>query len=415
MLDLEAWMQLQELYQQGMSQSQIARELGLDRKTVRKYLKQPPGAYPQRAARGCKSDAYLPYLRERWEQGVHNATKLFREVKQRGYQGGSSQLRALVGAWRSEERERAFVRFETGPGEQAQMDWGTLGRFEKHRLYVFALTLCYWRMRYIEFTQRQDVETLLSCLVHAFHHCGGVPQSILTDNMKTVVLDRHAGVIRWNPRFLDFAAYYGFLPRVCQPYRPETKGKVESTIRFVKGNFWPGISFSSLADLNQQARVWMEEVNGRVHGTTRAIPSQRWTEEKLRLLDGQPNYDTSYVSFREVAKDCLLSYKGNRYSVPHAYAGKRVVVKEPVAGEHITICYQHETIAEHQLSSGRGEMVIQAAHYAGLPRRQYHRLVMATAERELSAGPGVGHHFAVPEVEVRPLAVYEEVNHVATV
>jgi transposase len=213
---------------------------GLDRKTVRKYLKRPSGPYPQRAARGCKSDAYLPYLRERWEQGVHNTTKPFPEVKQRGYQGGSSQLRALVGAWRSEERERAFARYETGPGEQAQMDWGTLGRFEKHRLYAFALTLSYSRMRYVEFTQRQDAETLLSCLVHAFRYFGGVPQSVLTDNMKTVVLDRRGGVIHWNPRFLDFASYYGFLPRVCQPYRPETKGKVESTIRFVKRNFLAG-------------------------------------------------------------------------------------------------------------------------------------------------------------------------------
>jgi transposase len=415
MLNLEAWMQLQELYQQGMSQSQIARELGLDRKTVRKYLKQPPRDYPARPARTRKTDPYLAYLRERWEQGVQNASKLFREIQQRGYPGGRSQLREVVSPWRTEGRERAFVRFETKPGEQAQMDWGTLGRFEGHRLYAFALTLCYSRMRYVEFTQRQDMETLLDCLVHSFHYFGGVTQTILTDNMKTVVLNRSGGIIHWNPRFLDFAAYYGFLPRVCQPYRPETKGKIESTIRYLKGNFWPGIQFQSLSDLNQQARAWLEDVNGRVHGTTRVIPRQRWGEEKLRQLDGQPDYDTSYVSFREVAKDCLLCYRGNRYSVPHAYADKRVIVKEPVAGGAIRICHQHEIIAMHRLAAGRGEMVITPEHYAGLPRRQFHSLPAPAAERELIAGPGVGRHFAVPEVETRPLTVYEEVSHVATV
>jgi transposase len=415
MLNLEAWMQLQELYQQGMSQSQIARELGLDRKTVRKYLKQPRRDYPPRPRRKRKTDPFVAYVRERWEQGVHNATKLFREIQQRGYGGGGSQVRELVSIWRGEHRERAFVRFETGPCEQAQMDWGTLGRFEGHRLYAFALTLAYSRMRYVEFTQRQDMETLLSCLVHAFHYFGGVTQTILTDNMKTVVLNRSGGAIHWNPRFLDFAAYYGFLLRVCQPYRPETKGKIESTIRFLKGNFWPGISFGSLADLNQQARAWLEEINGRVHGTTRAIPRERWAEEKLRTLDGQLDYDTSYVSFREVAKDCLLCYRGNRYSVPHAYAGKRVVVKEPVAGGEIRICHQHEIIAEHRLGAGRGVMVTNPEHYAGLPRRQFRSPLAATAERELIAGPGVGRHFNVPEVETRSLTVYEEVSHVVTV
>lgn len=415
MLNLEAWMQLQELYQQGMSQSQIARELGLDRKTVRKYLKQPPRSYPKRARRPCKTDDYVAYLRERWEQGVHNGAKLLVEIRQRGYQGGASRLRWLVAGWRTEERERAFVRFETGPGEQAQMDWGTLGRFEGHRLYAFALTLSWSRMLYIEFTQRQDMETLLSCLVHAFHYFGGVTQSILTDNMKTVVLDRRDGVIHWNPRFLDFAAYYGFLPRVCRPYRPETKGKIESSVRFLKGNFWPGIRFDSVADLNRQVRTWMEEVNGRVHGTTRAIPRQRWNEEKLRSLDGQPDYDTSYASFREVAKDCLVSYRGSRYSVPHAYAGKRVVVREPVEGGQIRICCQHETIAGHGLSASRGEMIIDPAHYVGLPRRPSPAVATTTPARELQAGPGVGHHFPVPEVEVRPLTIYEEVSHVAAV
>jgi transposase len=142
-----------------MSQSLIARELGLDRKTDRRYLKRAPREYPSRPPRPWKTDPYVAYLRERWEKGVHNAAKLFYEIRRQGYSGGASQLRALVAGWRSQERERAFVRFETGHGEQAQMDWGTLGRFQGCRLYAFALSWAYSRMRNVEFTQCQDMET----------------------------------------------------------------------------------------------------------------------------------------------------------------------------------------------------------------------------------------------------------------
>lgn len=412
-------MSIHEMYQLGISQSQIARQLGLDRKTVRKYLHSPPGSYGPRPQRPAKLDSYRGYLRERWEQGVHNGHKLFLEIRRRSYPGGYSQLRRLLSAWRAEERERAFVRFETHPGEQSQLDWAHFGNFLGHRLYLFALTLAYSRMRYIEFTQRQDIETLLTCLVHAFHYLGGVTEVVLTDNMKSVVLDRQGEQIRWNPQFLDFASYYGFVPHACHPYRPETKGKIERTIRFVRQSFWPGLPWEailSLAELNAKARAWLEEVNHRVHSTTREVPCERLRRENLRSITAQPDYDTSYVAYREVAKDCLLSYRGNRYSVPHAYAGKRVVVKEAVDGGRIVICHQQERIAEHPLAAGKGAMVIEPEHYRGLLRRPRGRPPKAAPLRqELVAGPGVGRHFLVPEVEVRPLAIYEEVSHVAAV
>ena len=141
-------------------------------------------------------------------------------------------------------------------------------------------------------------------------------ECVLTDRMQTVLLDQTGGELHFNKKFLEFAAYYGFVPRVCRPYRPETKGKIESTVRFVKQNFWPGIGFDSLQDLNQQARAWMEKVNQQTHATRREVPYQRLAQERLLLLDEQPDYDTRYMEDRRVAKDCMLSYGGNRYSVP---------------------------------------------------------------------------------------------------
>jgi transposase len=342
------------------------------------------------------------------------------EIRERGYSGGYSLLKMAVAPWREEERERAFVRFETGPGEQSQMDWGHFGNWEGRRLYGFALTLCYSRMRYVEFTQRQDIHHLLNCMVHAFRYFGGVTECVLTDRMKTVLLDEKGGELHFHKKFLDFAAYYGFVPRVCRPYRPETKGKIESTIGFVKKNLWPGIHFESLGDLNHQARAWMEKVNHQLHATTRQVPHDRLGQERLLGIDEQPPYDTSYMEDRRVAKDCTLSYRGNRYSVPHRHAGKTVVVREPVAGGTIEIYRDIEVIAEHRQAQGRGVIVIDPAHYAGIRDQCRKRgpgsgTPSAAQSVELTPGPGVGRGFVAPEVEQRSLIVYQEVADVAAI
>src|ERR1035437_2442654 len=236
-------------------------------------------------------------------------------------------------------------------------------------------------------------------LAHALHR---VParstERVLTDRMKTVLLDQTGGELHFHQKFLQFAAYYGFVPRVCRPYRPETKGKIESTIRFVKQNFWPGIAFGSLADLNQQARTWMEKVNHQVHSTTRAVPYERWPQERLLFIDEQPDYDTSYMEDRRVAKDCMLSYRGNRYSVPFRFAGKTVLVREPVTGGRIEIYSEIKVIAEHRLAEGRGVMVSDPAHYHGLAERRRPRGPAPPDSSpspavELTPGPGVGRGF----------------------
>jgi transposase len=420
MLSLEDFMNIRDLKQKGWSVSAIADELHLDRKTVRRHLLDAPHPYKRENPAPCKIDPYRPFLRERWEKGVHNARKLLDEIRGRGYDGGYSQLKLAVATWREEGRERAFVRFETGPGEQSQMDWGHFGNWGGRRLYGFALTLCYSRMRYIEFTQSQDIHHLLSCMVHSFRYFGGVTESVLTDRMKTVLLDQAGGELHFNQKFLQFAAYYGFVPRVCRPYRPETKGKIESTVRFVKQNFWPGISFLSLADLNQQARAWMEKVNHQVHATTREVPYQRLPQERLLLLDEFPDYDTSYMEDRRVAKDCMLSYRGNRYSVPFRFAGKTLLVREPIAGGCIEIYSDIKVIAEHRLAQGRGVMVTDPAHYAGLTEKRRVRGPAPTTEGSpspvvLTPGPGVGREFLAPEVEQRSLDVYEEVADVPAI
>lgn len=191
-------------------------------------------------------------------------------------------------------------------------------------------------------------------------------------------------------------------------------------IRFIRSSFWPGLAFDSLAELNQQAQAWCDEINRRVHGTAREVPQERFAREGLTPLNGQPAYDTSYVSHRQVAKDCLFSYRGNRYSVPHVYAGKSVLVRQPLDGSLVRIFHQQDLIAEHALAEGKGGMILEPSDYGNLPRRsRVPASPAATVFAELTPGPDVGLHYTIPEVELRPRSIYnsccEEVAHVPSV
>lgn len=408
----EEWVMVKGLSQQGCSISEIARRTGYDRKTVRRRLREDgPPRYGPRPPRPTKLAPYMTYVRQRLQEGLWNCVTLLRALRQQGYAGGITRLRQFVQPLRPQPREVATCRFETAPGEQAQVDWASFGRFQGQRLSAFVMTLGYSRMKYVEFTLSQDLETFLTCHLHAFAAFGGVPQTLLYDNLKSVVLRRDASGIRFHPRFLDFAAVFGVIPRLCQPGRPQTKGKVENTVGYVKGSFWPGRTFPDLTDLNAQARDWCATVaNALPHATTRVIPAERLREENLQPLEGQ-TYDTSYTVHRLVSKDCLVSYRGSRYSVPWAYARKSVVVKVPVGGPRLTIVAHEHVIATHALSPTAGRLVIEPAHYAGLPRSQRPWLagclVPTPAGVALPPGPGLGLAPEAPAVEIRSLHVYD--------
>jgi hypothetical protein len=169
----------------------------------------------------------------------------------------------------------------------------------------------------------------------AFRQLGGVPEEILYDRMKTVWIgldDR--GEVVWHPMFLDFARYWGFTPRLCSPYRAQTKGKVESGVKYVRRNFLCGLLGKEpcgLEDLNGQMKAWVSMVaNQRLHGTTHEQPVLRWEVERSRLqpIGKRPPYLFADDDLRRVARDAYVSWQGSRYSVPWQYAGKDVWVHE---------------------------------------------------------------------------------------
>lgn len=414
MLGVENRFMMKDMYRRGISISEIARQTGHDRKTVRKAIKGELLATRRKApAKSRKLDPYVDYLQHRMAEGVYNARKLYREIQAGGYPGGLTQVILYVQAFRPARQAQATVRFETEPGQQAQVDWGSCGYIDgeacRKTLYCFVMTLGWSRALYVEFTTNGDTGSFIRCHQHAFEYFGGVPREVLHDNLKSAVIDRDTeGTIRFNARYLDFALVMGFMPRPHHPYRPQTKGKVESGVRYVKGNFWVGLHFTDVEDINDQARVWLETVaNPRVHGTTGVTPFSRLPAEQLQPLPAQ-RFDTSSISYRQVGQDCLVSYQGNRYSVPAAYVGQTVMVKETEDRRVVLVSAEGELMAEHRLLQGRRQWSLDPTHYASLPAPVGQRSRQPLAFQLTPSEEGRYGRWTAPQVEQRSLNVYEQ-------
>lgn len=265
--------------EQGLSISEIARKTQMSRNTVKKYLREEPSPDKRIGSkRASKLDPYKDLIESCLADGIYNSVVIYQRLCEAGYDGGLSIIKAYLKPLRPKKSkaQSATIRYESKPGAQAQMDWGICtyidpkGRLRK--VACFVMVLGYSRVRYVEFSRHCDLSSLLRGMVHAFDYFGGIPQTLLTDRMKTVVLHVEGGKITWQAGFLQFAKDMGFIPKLCRAKRPKTKGKVERLVRYVKENFMPGRRFWDLVDLNLQARSWMQIVNSQVHGTTGEIP-----------------------------------------------------------------------------------------------------------------------------------------------
>jgi len=225
------------LAEQGASKKAIARQLGLDVKTVRKWLKQL-WAPAKRRARGRQLEAWREFLLARAPEVGFNAVVLMRELGPQGYGGSYSALLKYLAPWRQEWRGEGLptVRFETGPGEQAQVDWGSTALYlgdERVRVHLFTMVLGFSRRIFATAYRSEGLEPLLDGHTAAFAHFGGRTETILYDNPRTIVTrkDEALGHVVWNATFKDRMDFYGVVPRLCRFYRAQTKGKVESGVK----------------------------------------------------------------------------------------------------------------------------------------------------------------------------------------
>jgi transposase len=420
--------EINELKRCGMSIQAISELTGYDRKTIRKYLLKPViPAYRRRPTAAGKLEPFKPYLSERMQAGVWNAQVLLRELRERNYGGGYTILKDWLKPQPESAQVVAVRRFETPPGKQAQVDWGHLGSLAENgaerKLWGFAITLGYSRMMMAEAATDQKLGTLLRMHETAFRQWGAVPAEILYDRMRTIWTGTdELGEIIWNAVFLDFARYWGFTPRLCRPYRAQTKGKIESGVKYVRRNFLCGLlgrEPASLADFNVELRRWVAEVaNQRVHGTTRTQVLRRFDEDQvaMQMVNGRPAYAYVDDELRKVARDAYVAWQGSRdqrrsgmqtlswirvtmslrqwSTVPWEYAGKEVWVRE--CGRDIEVRYGAERIAPHAPDVRQHQVVTIGEHHEGIPLGN-----RATGKTLIHIQQGA------PVVEQRPLAAYE--------
>lgn len=366
-------MMILDLHRQGLKVAAIARQAGVDRKTVRKYIARglEPPAYGPRQPRARAIDAHVDYLRVRLEAypGL-TAQRLLREIAERGYEGGYSMVRDEVRALRPVGGGKRFaVRFETQPGEQAQVDFAQFRvSFSAepgvvHIVWLFSIVLGYSRLIWGRFAHRQTMQTVLACHKAAFEAFGGVPRQILYDRMKTAVIGEDAdGQVVYNRTLGDLAHHYGFLPKACRPYRPETKGKVERPFRYIREDFFLGGIFRDLEDLNSQFDDWRGNVaNPRLHATTGRIVNEAFAEEHpaLQPLPLIP-FGAVLKLDRRISCEGMVSVGGNYYSVPDATRCRTVEVHS--MADEIRIFEGDQLIASHPLLDGRRQRSTLAGH-----------------------------------------------------
>lgn len=395
---------IKDMRRKGMTITQISNELGRDRKTIRKWLNESEArTYKRKSPNGTILNPFKIYIRQRMQEGCLNAVVLWDEIKQLGYSGGITTLRLFMQPLRPTVVSKATERFETLPGKQAQVDWGTFRvdwMGEKKRIYAFVMVLGYSRMMYVEFTEDEKLETLMGCHNRAMDYFGGITETCLYDNMKTVVIGQdERGQVIWNERFARFAAHHGFTLQRCKPYRARTKGKVENGAAYIRKNFWPRVrTFNGLHDLNLQVRHWLDTVaNIRVHGTTREIPLVRLQKETLKRANPTP-YEYVERHIRKVSNDSLVSYQGNRYSVPFQYIGHLVQIQDDKNGV-LRLYHDNNLITEHvKINAGQYQVAVNKKHFEGI-RKTNGQMVPQPIPRLVSD--------STPEVVQRSLSVYD--------
>lgn len=352
MIDYETFCQIRRLHdQKGLKVSQIAEELKLDPKTVDKWIHQTRHQPRQTPKRPSRLDSFKGQIVAMLERHLYTAQQILQQLRQQGYAGGYSILKELVRQLRP-PRKPAFLMLEFAAGECAQVDWGQFGSVQigstRRRLSFFVMVLCYSRLMYLELTLSEAMDQFLTCHRHALEFFGGSVRKVMIDNLKVGVLCHPTGEkALFNPRYLDFAAHYGFEPVACNVRKGNEKGRVENGVGYVKKNLLSGLEISSFEAIQVEGRRWLEEMaNVRIHGETHRKPSEAFAEEKpfLKPLPVMP-YDCAVIRPVSANRCYRIVFDANRYSVPPLFASQQLtLIIEPT---QLYVFHNEKLIATH--------------------------------------------------------------------
>jgi transposase len=405
------------LSRKGMSQRKIAKKLGVSRNTVKKYLDNPE--FPQSGGRVRKRKSLLdPYMDniEAWlkEDLDYTATWIYDRLSAMGFTGSYEIVKRRVGKSKADRQKIAYMRFETEPGYQGQVDFGEFqveradGSIKK--LYLFSMILGYSRKIYGELIEKCDLPTFLDCHIRAFESFGGVPEEILYDRMRNVFIGKIAGRNKFNDTLMGFALHYGFKPEVAPSYAAWVKGKVERPYSFIREGFWRGYGFVCLETANRDLQKWLKKKEKRVHGTTHEVVLLRFAREKPHLRALPPRaFDTSYRVYRKVHKDCTVRFESNSYVVPHTLVGKKVILR--VKDGIVRIFLDDTLVVTYEIPEGKGQLVQDKRFYEALKkdhemnRRKYSRARRLKGRAKHTISPLKPPYDM--DVEIRPITIYD--------
>jgi transposase len=369
----------------------IARELVLHPDTVARAIETERFSNAQ-TLRPSATDPYAHFIREILDKHpTLRATRIFQMIRDRGYGGSVVQLRRFIACVRPAHRE-AFLRLRTFPGEQGQVDWAHFGEVAvgraRRRLSCFVITLSYSRALYLEFFFDQRMESFLRGHIHAFEDWGGLPRTLLYDNLRSVVLERRGDAIHFHPRVMELCAHYHFDARPCQVRAGNQKGRVERVIRYIRESFFAARPFTTLEAFNRQALEWRdrEAHSRRWPGGDHCTVADAFAEEKPRLLPLPVNrFDSDLMVPVRSGKTIYVRFDLNDYSIPPAAIGKQLVLA--ASESTVRILDGNREIARHRRCYDRRQQILDPAHQEELLKDKRKALGSTRGSRLSNAVP----------------------------
>lgn len=377
---------------QGESERQISRDMEISRPTIHKYkllaeekgfleinramaekseLMEALGPAPKPPRTLSSIEPHRDYVTKMTQQGVEMMAIWQRLRDEYGYKGSYSSVRRFVAHLKKDQEPESFVRVHTEPGEEMQVDFGSVGKLYDPKkgsirnAYVFVATLSYSRHQYAEIVFDQKIPTWIALHRRAFEYFGGVPRIVVPDNLKAAIskIVFHDPVL--GEAYRRMAQHYGVLIRPTKPRTPEHKGKVENGVHYVQRNFMAGRTFESIQAANKHLKRWITEIAGvRQHGTTRQAPLALFHQDEQKTLGDLPKdpFVLNEICLAKVHRDCHIQIRQCYYSIPYQYVSKKVTVH--ISEKFIEIYNEHqELICTHPLLTKKGSWSTRTEHY----------------------------------------------------
>jgi transposase len=388
MLKMEDWVTIRNLKKRNpnLGTRTIADMLGISRNTVKKALKSDDAPVYNRGEKVINENIlpFVDFIKESFLKKNLKASRILKDIKSKGYQGSQYALYAYVREVLKPIQQdvvksspNAYMRYETVAGEQMQYDWSPYTvsiAGQSVKINIHSSILGYSRYKFYDVSLNVTASDVYTALEESFIFFGGVCDRIQVDNATCFVTNASKDNLVWNTRFLHLCGFYGIKPTRSIAGHPWSKGKVESPFSYLETHFIAGNEFASFEDLRERLKSFQDEHNLEIHGTTKQVACVLYEQEELSVLKPLPidpitgeikRYVGFKEEFRKVTSDCLISYKGNKYSVPHYFTSKEVWIRVLYGTTLQIYSSKNKLIATHTLVLGKGEVIINKEHFVG--------------------------------------------------